>query len=48
MSTHDLLTNRAIVVTGFAVVGQALYLLSDLARFVPGQTLVVDGGHIMY
>ncbi len=29
-------------------VGTALYLLSDLAGFVSGQTLVVDGGHIMY
>ena len=30
------------------LVGSALYLLSDLAGFVSGQTLVVDGGHIMY
>lgn len=30
------------------VVGTALYLLSDLAGFVSGQTIVVDGGHIMY
>ena len=30
------------------LVGTALYLLSDLAGFVSGQTLVVDGGHIMY
>jgi NAD(P)-dependent dehydrogenase (short-subunit alcohol dehydrogenase family) len=30
------------------LVGTALYLLSDLAAFVSGQTLVVDGGHIMY
>jgi len=28
--------------------GTALYLLSDLAGFVSGQTIVVDGGHIMY
>ena len=30
------------------LVGTALYLLSGLAGFVSGQTLVVDGGHIMY
>jgi NAD(P)-dependent dehydrogenase (short-subunit alcohol dehydrogenase family) len=30
------------------LVGTALFLLSDLAAFVSGQTLVVDGGHIMY
>ena len=30
------------------LVGTALYLLSDLAGFVSGQTMVVDGGHIMY
>jgi 3-oxoacyl-[acyl-carrier protein] reductase len=30
------------------LVGTALYLLSDLAGFVSGQTIVVDGGHIMY
>jgi 3-oxoacyl-[acyl-carrier protein] reductase len=30
------------------LVGTALYLLSDLADFVSGQTIVVDGGHIMY
>jgi NAD(P)-dependent dehydrogenase (short-subunit alcohol dehydrogenase family) len=29
------------------LVGTALYLLSDLAGFVSGQTIVVDGGHIM-
>ena len=30
------------------LVGTAIYLLSDLADFVSGQTIVVDGGHIMY
>ena len=30
------------------LVGTALFLLSDLAGFVSGQTIVVDGGHIMY
>ena len=30
------------------LVGTALYLMSDLAGFVSGQTIVVDGGHIMY
>jgi 3-oxoacyl-[acyl-carrier protein] reductase len=30
------------------LVGTAMYLLSDLADFVSGQTIVVDGGHIMY
>jgi 3-oxoacyl-[acyl-carrier protein] reductase len=30
------------------LVGTALYLLSGLSGFVSGQTLVVDGGHIMY
>ena len=30
------------------LVGTALYLLSDLAGFFSGQTIVVDGGHIMY
>jgi 3-oxoacyl-[acyl-carrier protein] reductase len=28
--------------------GTAVYLLSDLAGFVSGQTIIVDGGHIMY
>ena len=48
ISTHDLLINRAIIVTGGAVGSQALYLLSDLAGFVSGHTLVVEGGHSMY
>jgi len=30
------------------LVGTAMYLLSDLSCFVSGQTIVVDGGHIMY
>ena len=30
------------------LVGTALYLMSDLAGFVSGQTIVVDSGHIMY
>ncbi|NCW02074.1 MAG: SDR family oxidoreductase [Betaproteobacteria bacterium] len=30
------------------LVGTAMYLLSDLSGFVSGQTIVVDGGHIMY
>ena len=29
------------------LVGTAIYFLSDLAGFVSGQTVVVDGGHIM-
>lgn len=29
------------------LVGTATYLISDLADFVSGQTIVVDGGHIM-
>jgi NAD(P)-dependent dehydrogenase (short-subunit alcohol dehydrogenase family) len=33
---------------GDDLVGTALYLLSGLSGFVSGQTLVVDGGHIMY
>ena len=30
------------------LVGTAVYMLSDLSGFVSGQTLIVDGGHIMY
>ena len=30
------------------LVGTALYCCPDLAGFVSGQTIVVDGGHIMY
>ncbi len=30
------------------LVGTAIYMLSDLSAFVSGQTIVVDGGHIMY
>ena len=29
------------------LVGTAIYFLSDLAGFVSGQTVVVDGGHLM-
>jgi NAD(P)-dependent dehydrogenase (short-subunit alcohol dehydrogenase family) len=31
-----------------ALVGTAVYLLSEMAGFVSGQTIVVDGGHVMY
>ena len=30
------------------LVGTAVYLLSDMAGFVSGQTIVVDGGSVMY
>jgi 3-oxoacyl-[acyl-carrier protein] reductase len=30
------------------LVGTAIYLMSDLSAFVSGQTIVVDGGYIMY
>jgi len=30
------------------LVGTAVYLLSEMAGFVSGQTIVVDGGSVMY